>query len=537
MVRSMSKIFAALVLVISSVVFFPGASTAQVEATQPLGSDADQIWDVADADPSVRHTGAIRALIWDIDEYEGKIYVAGKFLNVVAPDGATYERPYLAAFDATTGAWVESFQPQLDGAIYSLALTDSGRLLAGGEVTGGVVSIDPSTGAVDAGFAPGIKNSWGTPAVFDLETKGDVTYAAGRFAKAQGTQLLNLAKFSTQTGAIDTAWTPTAEFDLGTPRIGGQLVYGIEVDESRDRVYVTGKFGSINGNTDAAYFATLDQATGTLKDVPQGLPVGTLNHRDSFSMWQHDVRYRGDKVYIGGQAHQTLILNADDLSPTASFFTNRGVGDSYAGGDTQTIFLGKNTLWAGCHCWGSVGPYELGSYNAVHADGRQAYSEYAQWVKDFATIDPFGQQKVHGAYGIDLATGKLSEQQFNLKGKGGAWALFEASDGRLWMGGHFQPRIGSKDSGLARFSPQGSDELQPVAECNVETVDGQLHVSWPSAANAEDYVVYRSVNGSRQHWRGKTSNLQFVDSSRAGDIVYFVASKRGNEKAARSTCS
>ncbi len=502
-------------------------------------TDADPIWDVATPDENVRHTGRQRPLVFDIEERNGRVYVGGKYLELIAPDGTIHARPYLAAFDVDTGDWIPSFQPQLDGAVYSMDFTDDGRLLVGGELTGGIAAVDPVTGAIDQSFDPGITNSWGTPAIFDLEVSQGSVYAGGRFARAQGVDLANLIKIDATTGTIDPAWVPTTQLDLSTPRLGGQLVYGLAVDEGRQRVYVVGKFGSINDDGSAAYFGTLDLDNGVLRnDVPQGLPPNTLSHRESFSMWQHDVQFRGDQVYIGGQGHQTLILNANDLSPTHSFFTNRGVGDAAAGGDTQVIFLGENTLWAGCQCWGSVGPYPLGSYNGDNPDGHQSYAEYRQWVVDFRDVNPFGQQRVYGAYGIDLETQRLSAQTFDLSGQAGAWALLEDSNGRLWLGGQFRPRGGRSWSGLVRFSPTVEVEpLTPVETCTATHEDRTVTVLWPPATGAESYVVRRSVDGGdTRHWRGRTSELSFVDSDRANQLGYWIEAKAQGQSVTATAC-
>ena len=481
----LTKILAALMLSITTLAF-----------ANPVAADVEpgteKIWDVANADTSVRHSGSLRTLVFDLQELNGRMYVGGKFLDVEAPNGQRVSRPYLAAFDLETGEYISSFQPSLDMAVYAIAIADDGDLLVGGEVTGGIVKLDPVTGATDTSFQPRIDNSWGNPAVWDVEVSGGYVYAAGSFNRHPDGSVKNFAKFDSNGNRI-MAWSPVADYDNGTPRLGSHLVFGIAIDESRDRVYAAGKFGGINGDNSAFNFAILDTSTGSLRtDVPQGLPLesGVLSHRTSYSMWQHDVQFRGDEVYIGGQAHQTLILDADTLLPEASFFTNQGVGDSYRGGDTQVLFVGETTLWAGCHCWGSVGPYELGSYN--HAPNNvMHHSEYGRWVNDFRDTNPFGQQHARGAYGIDIATQTLVPTVFNLAGQAGAWAIYEDSNGRLWLGGQFlsDPVAGRSVNGLARFSP--SDYVPSPNNLSVDGVSSTtIDLSWDNVDNAT-YNVYR----------------------------------------------
>ncbi len=466
---------------------------ATADAADEFSPSSDVVWDVVNLDPGTRHTGPLRALIWDLEEYDGKIYAAGKFLNVLSPDGTTFDQPYLAAFDLATGVWIDTFRPDAGGILYSIAISDDGRILAGGEIPGGVAAFDAQTGARDNSFNADLSLSWGPTAVYDMEIVGSDVFVGGNFSAAEGVALRDLAKISVDTGALVSSWLPRADLDQGTPRIGGRLVYGIAVDSARDRVYVAGKFGGIDGDTNAAYLAIIDPQTGLLRtDVPQGVPPETLSHRESFSMWLHDVQFRDDKVYLGGQAHQTLILDAATLAPERSYFTNRGVGDEFAGGDTQVLYVGENTVWAGCHCWGSVGEYQLGSYIA-DPGGIMTYAEYREWVIDFRDVNPFGQQSVKGGFGIDITTGDLLPLTFNLGGQAGGWALVEDSNGRLWMGGQFtrDPATGRAINGLTRFSPTGQVQPGPEGLRTTRQTRERIVLNWQPVAGATEYEVLR----------------------------------------------
>ena len=447
--------FLALLAIIASLLL----PTAPAIALEGAPTDPHLIWDVGDAETEVGHTGRIRALVWDIEEYNGRIYVAGKFLNVYAPDGSRFPQPYMAAFDLITGEWIRSFAPRMRGPVYAIDITDDGTILAGGEILGGVQAINATSGADVPGFATNLAHSWGRPAVFDIEIVGDQTYLGGRFTRSGDLALKNLARVNTKTGTTDPTWRPTTELDTVTPIDGGTNVYGLAVDSSRDRVYLAGKFGSVNGDTRTFNFGIVNTVTGALKtDVPQGLPPGVLSHRESNSMWQHDVQFRDDRVYLGGQAHQTLILDAASLAPLRSYSTSRGVGDEYGGGDTQVLYIGPTTIWAGCHCWGSLAEYPIGSRNSANANGQQSFDEYQGFLNEVRTVPgSFSQQPVRAGYGIDIATGDKLPYEFNVNGQAGAWALLEDSNGRLWMGGQFT-RDRSRNSvlrGLTRFSPQG----------------------------------------------------------------------------------
>lgn len=83
------------------------------------------------------------------------------------------------------------------------------------------------------------------------------------------------------------------------------------------------------------------------------------------------------------------------------------------------------------------------------------------------------------------------------------------------------------------------EPVQPVASCLVSVADGLATVTWPAAAGADEateYVVYRSVDGGPEFWRGRTSALTLDDTLRPGEITYLVATKQGNEASDRTTC-
>ncbi len=449
-----SKLAAALLSLLAAVGLTAGpASIAGAAATDPaFYATPDLVWDVTNPDLTSRHTAEFRTIVRDMEEYDGRMYVAGKFLDVLGPDGSTHAQPYLAAFDLETGNWDQSFRPVVDGIIYSIDITSDGRLFVGGEFAGGSALYDARTGTRNAVYSPGISLSWGPPAVFDVEVVGSSVYLAGRFSSAQGTVLSNLARVNATTGALDTGWTPKADPDTAVQSEAGQLVHALAVDTSRNRVYLAVKFGGINGNADAAYFAIVNTSDGALvSGLAQGLPAGIPSHGEVTSMTMEDVQFEGDRVYLGGSAHQTMLLKASDLSVDATFHSNQGVGDNAAGGDTQVIAIGANTIWSGCHCWGSVGPYQIGSY----ATAPMTYAQYLQWTYDFGTINPFGQQRVRGGYGINKATEKLVPLTIDVTGQAGACAIVEDSHGRVWFGGQFS-NVGSTGrvvNGMIRLSP------------------------------------------------------------------------------------
>ena len=380
----------------------------------------DYIWDLQTPDPNTRHTADLRALVFDLEQVGNRVYAGGKFLEARHPNGTVVARPYLAAFDVQTGALIQSFSPNLDGPVYAMEPTGDGRILVGGELTGGVRIVD-SAGNVSPGFSPNFANTWGPPAVWDLELVGSSLYVVGSFNRFNGSVRNNAAKVSFPDGTLDPNWDVSAiGIDDGSRLSGSGLVWAVEVDPDRDRVYLAGKFDQVNRDPNSDNFVILTTTDGSLRtDVPQSDPVGALNHDSCapgdttcwhIDNWYYDVALDGPYVYLGGQAHTTIKLNASDLSVIGGTFTNRGLGDVSAGGDTQVIHVGQNTIWSGCHCWGSVGWFEA-------LDHEMFGREYTAFVQAFREVD---NQPARGLYGIDRDSNSVTPQVFELTGQSGA---------------------------------------------------------------------------------------------------------------------
>ncbi len=60
--------------------------------------------------------------------------------------------------------------------------------------------------------------------------------------------------------------------------------------------------------------------------------------------------------------------------------------------------------------------------------------------------------------------------------------------------------------------------LTPPTTCVVTPSAGRLTVAWAAGNGAVEYIVSRSVDGGPIYWRGRTSQLSFDDSDRAGGL-------------------
>src|SRR5206468_10201802 len=111
---------------------------------------------------------------------DGKILVGGTFTSI---GGQT--RNYIARLDATTGL-ADSFDPNADGSVHSIALQADGKILAGGLFTsiGGqtrnrMARLDATTGLADS-FNP---NANGFVRAIAVQADGKI-FAGGLFSGA-----------------------------------------------------------------------------------------------------------------------------------------------------------------------------------------------------------------------------------------------------------------------------------------------------------------------------------------------------------------
>lgn len=106
-----------------------------------------------------------------------------------------------------------------------------------------------------------------------------------------------------------------------------------------------------------------------------------------------------------------------------------------------------------------------------------------------------------------------------------------------YIGQDIQIRVEANDSGVGGWVEAGIDTLsitvtrgavavgpEPVASCLAEFVGNDVQVSWPTAAGADQYVVYRSFDGGTTYWRGRETGLVYTDSARGTVMQYSVQS-------------
>ena len=443
--------------------------------------------------------------VWAIEQIGGTIFAGGRFSEVINRRNAevVHDQPFIAAFDADTGTFIDFWRPDLDGAVFSMeASPDGSRLFVGGEFTNvdgiphtsGLVALDPQTGHVDPTWRASLEKRFvvGPPTVRNMVVANGWLYVVGNFTTAltfpnlDAVNVKNSARVSVTNGALDTGWKP---------QITGGAAWGVAVSPDNTRVYLVGKFTDVNGTADSAWFHTVN--TSNAASVG-GLQPLTFFHsqRD-----QRDVIAVGDRVWVGGAQHYLQMLDAGDLSLIEGLFTGTGPppGGLTGGGDTQDLELVGDRIYTTCHCWldgGSRlwehGPDGLGGFEAIPLDyawGNMAFdSQTGEYISQFGS-DP------------DDFQGEL-----------GGWAIHGGADGCLWFGGDFNDATtgGQYPNGIMKQCPEdgpgpnsppisqaAADTTSPSTPTNVAVTlktNQRVQITWGASSDNDavaGYYVYR----------------------------------------------
>ncbi|MFV0257875.1 MAG: hypothetical protein ACK5PP_05440 [Acidimicrobiales bacterium] len=333
-----------------------------------------------------------------------RVYVGGKFTSVTRNGNVHDDQSYLAAFDATTGEYLASFDPQVDGPVNAMAVYD-GKLLIGGQFSNvdgqnrpAMALLDPATGR-RAELPFGVYG--GNPAnVRDFAIEGQYLYAIGSFnqatASGQASPVGNVVRFNTQNTTVDTGWRAS---------ITGSG-WGIATDPANGRVYFAafqaGGFIAVNDGNGAA----VQVGTGTSLFNP------------------YDVVVHQGKIWVGGSNHLLVVLDAATMRVISQHGTGRvGQGNPWNGGDFQTLEAIGNRVYAGCHC--NYEEYRVGENVRRPISFLLAYD--ATTTDLIPSFDP------------------------HMLADSGPWAITEGPGGCVWTAGEIRKSGYDKVDNLARL--------------------------------------------------------------------------------------
>lgn len=332
------------------------SATAATAAVVPVPGSATLVsTNPADHTPHARN-GEARGFA----EIGGVIFVGGTFTEVKPAGSPDWEaRPYLFAYQRSTGALVTGFQPDLDGAVNTLAVTPAGELIVGGvfrnvngEERRNLVALDPATGSTVSTWEG--RSDGGV--VRDMDVSGGWLYIGGAFNWVNGTAHAGVARLDVTTGAID----PTFDIDIAVGRHDvSPYVWTLDVSPDGDTLVFGGNFREVDG-LPREQLAMVDlTGTPTLADW-------NSNHRfapncawQTFTHYVQDLSFGEDSSYFvvgtnGGTGWPTAYCDVLARYETATRGGNiNGTWLNFTGNDTITsvvvrsgiAYLGGHFRW------------------------------------------------------------------------------------------------------------------------------------------------------------------------------------------------
>lgn len=333
------------------------------------------------------------------------IYVGGKFTSVTRDERFYTNQSYLAAFDATTGAYLPGFAPALNGPVNALEVYD-GKLLIGGQFTTvngvnrpAIALLNPQTGARES-FP--FKVHGGAPAnVRGFDLSGDYLYVTGTFNRAVAdgvtVSIKNAARFHIPSESVDRNWLPNVT----------GASWAIAADPDNGRVYVA--------SFQSGGLISLDASNG--RTVRTGFGGGSINK-------PYDVVVHRGKIWIAGAEHALFAIDAQSLNMVRYHYAGRAFqANPWNGGEYQAIEAVGDRIYAACHC-----NYE--NY-LVGENVRRPISFLVAFDADsglhIPSFDP------------------------HLLGDSGPWAITEGPDGCIWTGGELRKSGASRIKNLAKI--------------------------------------------------------------------------------------
>ncbi len=359
---------------------------------------------------------------------DGTTYAVGQFDYVGAATGG------VASLDASTGNVNRNF-PRVDGYVYVAIPDGTGGLFIGG--TFGFVDGMPrgglarllADGSVDPDWTPSVSTS----NVASMARVGDTLYIGGTFSTITDDtgsySRQNIAALNASTGAVQ-SWNPGANGDVVT----------MATDDSA--IYIGGLFTTFAGQS-LTRLAAVDITSGTV------VAGWTPNPNQSV----RSIAVRGDTVYVGGDFTVIGRVSRNKAAAVTSVATGSGTAttwDPNVGGQVDTLAIDDTTIYLGGN-FTTVGGATRNRAAAISTDGA---GTLLNWNPNFnsrvlslvATAD-----SVYAAGGFTQANGGTSRSYlaqidktsgtltaWDPSAKGGNMALTALSfSGTIVVGGDF----------------------------------------------------------------------------------------------------
>jgi hypothetical protein len=299
----------------------------------------------ADWTPDVVSSGGVRYLA-----QAGSTMVAGgSFTQVRNHDSTTtLTRNNLFSFNATTGVVNTTFAPNVDGLIYTLAISADGlNVYIGGEFTHvngvsavGLAEVSLATGALVATFKPGLDGR-----VLTMKLIGSKLYIGGGFTHVSGQAIGQLARINALTGAPDSTFKASFTGTNNPANPGPPLIVKMDIAPNGTRLVAIGNFMQVNGVTEPQ-IAQFDVSGATAALFSWETDRFSAPCSSSYETYMHDVEFSPDGSYFvvattgGGYNGKVTSIGCDSASRWETISTGTAVKP------TWIDFAGNDTLWS-----------------------------------------------------------------------------------------------------------------------------------------------------------------------------------------------
>lgn len=375
--------------------------------------------------PGTNTPQVVDGRVFAITQVGNTTVIGGTFTQVQPYNrSATYNLPYIVAFDASTGVVNTAFAPQLDGQVETLVPGPTANTVyaggyfnnAAGVRSKSVVLLNLSNGSRVTTFRPAGMNG----AVRSMRMVGNRLYIGGTFTTLAGAPHGGVGALNATTGAVDeflaSSVTENHNWTEGSSNAKAAVgVFALDVTPDGSQLAIIGNFRKVDG---------LDRRQVALFDLTG--PTAVV---------RPDWRARGYEAACYSWAYDTYMRDIDFAPDGASFAIattgggNTTLCDTAARFETAATGLDVKPTWVSYSGGDSLLSIAM-TGEAVYTGGHQ------RWMNNALGNDYAGAGAVPrpGLAGLDVKNGMPLTWNPGRNPRGaGAYSLYASPTG-LWMG-------------------------------------------------------------------------------------------------------
>ena len=420
---------------------------------------------------------------------DGKILAGGVFTAI---GGQTRNR--IARVDSTTGL-ADSFNPNANGLVYAIAVQPDGKILAGGDFTGAssiggqmrnrIARLNPTTGFADS-FNP---NATGTVSSIVVQADGKIL-TAGDFTTMGGQQRIFIARLDATTGLPDSL-NPSPNF------LGSTGIHAIAV-QADGKILVGGDFTMLSPNGGPAVMRNYIARLETDGRLDRTLDLNTVGSTVLATAVQPD-----GKILIGGNFTSVLGVTRSNIARLHSDGTLDATFNPAASGGVGAIAVQPDGKILAGGAFANIGGQPRSNIARLDASTGSAdsFNPSANFVVQAIAVQADGKILAGGQFTsiggqprnriarLDAATGLADS--FNPNANNIVYSIAVQADGKVLAGGSFTSIGGPTRNRIARLDPISglTDSFNPNANNIVWAIavqaDGKILAGGPfSGANS-----------------------------------------------------